>query len=1572
MSNIPFSSSTNTNYSDPNHNSSSSSSAVPVAVPFPKSPRARNHSTSRRSTRSTSTYSTSSHSQQAVRPNQNPSWRSLSFSKTSRAPTTSVSVSLAVAEPQLEPLSGTSPGDRQSQSELALANASTSLSTSPSSKSSSKGSFKRSRLPSSFLKRKPSRLEDMFEERNESVEGNTNSEVNATTVNDPSQVATTSNVPIQMAAEQPIIEDQEATTATKATATAPQDTPDLPLNRTEDAPKSKADVTPTPATASTSWFASFGRSKGREANSNATHSPEKATFANTVTEEPPSSSVNPSPAAGAGAVESITNALSNAPQSPPSTTIPIPTSDSGRKRSASSTPLGPRAKRSWFTSASPSSPSPLHASTLPSDSSGDESDVGAQVAPRAHRRETVLSTTSIPSSIDERVPSLARTPDEEEGDYKPPALSPSLSADGQATVRARMNSLNPSSSRFSISLPLLGRQKVRLEDAVKKDDDGKTVTGNGDAKLSDSETVSRPDLVPAANGPAESVASEQPATLPSAAVSESRSSTDTTTTTAIITPTTSATTATASTDANPTKEDTVPETPPSTSQWEGVAPSSSDKSNSDSAATVRYSWWDYVGWGSSESGTVQTEVRAEKLTTVEESVKAEETTAVEEPTKVEEEMAAPAPVPVPDSSENPAANQSGGEKNEDGKETIRQPQSSNKATTAQTTSSGSWFGWGSGGGAGSSSSTAAEQVEAKPQPQTQPETQSQPPASQAETAATPTPDQPPTRPPPAITPALSTDSQTTVVTKKPGSVFSSDTMGAKSGSWFAPWSWGTAAPIITPGEDGGPMGGGGDSGELGAHMTESEKIKEEALARQKELDEQREREEKEKEQEEKEREEREREEREKNSNPLDTAITSRYSSGWASLFATVSMKNKMIKDHAENKDVKRDENGMEVMDLDLDEAEGASGARGCEEQGCRESAPAKQSLTNEKDKDKASPASPNTTKGKQKAKGPPPTITVSDDVRREGQSLLSTSGSPSTPPPATASSSPTKKSGPSNPAAPPRPPNLVLPTWADTFHTPPRSIVPRRHVEPGGDGMVRRLGRVGKWLLGADGKPQAGSRPGMGRRSSSVSASQTHRDVWSWEEWGKGLPRALDVLEGRGPPFEEPPVFKKLAGNPAEKMSQGIAGKGAGGSGKEGQTTEGHVRDVLRGCKKVVVIGIHGWFPGAIMRTMLGEPTGTSPKFVNMMVQALEEFQEVHGVKLEKITTIPLEGEGTIDRRVEKLYNSLLSNKEWMSDLHNADAIFVATHSQGSVVSTHLLDRLIKDRHIRTAKNAAGTEALADLGVNMIPLKPQRVCCLALCGIHLGPLRYLSSSALVQPYIQYFESTAARELFDFQDTESEVSKSYVKALENVVNHGTKMVYVASLDDQVVPIYSGLFTAASHPLILRALYIDGDAYTSSDFLSNLLVLLLRVLNCGLSDSGLLAHLSDVTAGTLSGVGHSTAYEELSNYALAVNYLFLTNDGLAEHPELRVEPFNAGAEQNDYEIPWALRDLIADEKVARLFTEEISQLRDAFRDWNPKTAVLKDVKRKLQPIQKLPSTFSSTSSIIATTSGSVSKL
>ena len=90
-----------------------------------------------------------------------------------------------------------------------------------------------------------------------------------------------------------------------------------------------------------------------------------------------------------------------------------------------------------------------------------------------------------------------------------------------------------------------------------------------------------------------------------------------------------------------------------------------------------------------------------------------------------------------------------------------------------------------------------------------------------------------------------------------------------------------------------------------------------------------------------------------------------------------------------------------------------------------------------------------------------------------------------------------------------------------------------------------------------------------------------------------------------------------------------------------------------------------------------------------------------------------------------------------------------------------------------------------------------------------------------------------------------------------------------------------------------------------------------MNVGLSDSGLLAHLSEATAGTLSGIGHSTPYEELATYSyasllwlkcscspklnrLAVKYCFLTNDGADVRTDLVVEPFNAVNEQNDYEV------------------------------------------------------------------------
>ena len=78
-----------------------------------------------------------------------------------------------------------------------------------------------------------------------------------------------------------------------------------------------------------------------------------------------------------------------------------------------------------------------------------------------------------------------------------------------------------------------------------------------------------------------------------------------------------------------------------------------------------------------------------------------------------------------------------------------------------------------------------------------------------------------------------------------------------------------------------------------------------------------------------------------------------------------------------------------------------------------------------------------------------------------------------------------------------------------------------------------------------------------------------------------------------------------------------------------------------------------------------------------------------------------------------------------MAELHEADAILFAAHSQGSIVSTHLLDLLVKNKDVRTSGNTAPGAKL------------QRICLLAMCGIHQGLFRYITNDRfVVKPYFK--------------------------------------------------------------------------------------------------------------------------------------------------------------------------------------------------------------------------------------------
>lgn len=117
------------------------------------------------------------------------------------------------------------------------------------------------------------------------------------------------------------------------------------------------------------------------------------------------------------------------------------------------------------------------------------------------------------------------------------------------------------------------------------------------------------------------------------------------------------------------------------------------------------------------------------------------------------------------------------------------------------------------------------------------------------------------------------------------------------------------------------------------------------------------------------------------------------------------------------------------------------------------------------------------------------------------------------------SPSPSKKSSVKTPTSPP-PPNLVLPTWNDTFYSLPRSALPR---EPP-SALSKTLQYVSGVLFSRDEAP------------SNKGKSKVKEPVYS--PYDKALPRTWDVVGGQ------------------------------------------HSVDILKGCKRIVIIGVHGWFPG--------------------------------------------------------------------------------------------------------------------------------------------------------------------------------------------------------------------------------------------------------------------------------------------------------------------------------------------------------------------------------------------------------
>jgi hypothetical protein len=184
--------------------------------------------------------------------------------------------------------------------------------------------------------------------------------------------------------------------------------------------------------------------------------------------------------------------------------------------------------------------------------------------------------------------------------------------------------------------------------------------------------------------------------------------------------------------------------------------------------------------------------------------------------------------------------------------------------------------------------------------------------------------------------------------------------------------------------------------------------------------------------------------------------------------------------------------------------------------------------------------------------------------------------------------------------------------------------------------------------------------------------------------------------------------------------------------------------------KKALAIGIHGYFPAPLIRSVLGQPTGTSVRFSTLAAEAIRKYTDDQGYTCE-IQKIALEGEGRIAERVDLLWKLLLN---WMEEIRSADFILVACHSQGVPVGIMLVAKLILFGCINA--NRVG------------------VC--AMAGVNLGPFA---------DYKSRWISGSAGELFEFALPYSKVSKDYESALRTCIDFGVRISYIGSIDDQLV-------------------------------------------------------------------------------------------------------------------------------------------------------------------------------------------
>lgn len=384
------------------------------------------------------------------------------------------------------------------------------------------------------------------------------------------------------------------------------------------------------------------------------------------------------------------------------------------------------------------------------------------------------------------------------------------------------------------------------------------------------------------------------------------------------------------------------------------------------------------------------------------------------------------------------------------------------------------------------------------------------------------------------------------------------------------------------------------------------------------------------------------------------------------------------------------------------------------------------------------------------------------------------------------------------------------------------------------------------------------------------------------------------------------------------------------------RTSRANIIDMkINTIKKVVIIGIHGFLPPKFVKNLIGQPTGSSIKFIREATKAikdwLEDIDEPGFENMYNIDTIALEGQGTIEERVERSLK-LLAN--WKGIINECDFLFIVGHGQGSLIGIKLLAQLLQ--------------------TNMFKVQGKKIGLLSMAGPLLGPIKNLDTKIVVRAYSPK-ENEVLNELIQYQDVNSVPFQELDKSLEYILQANVKVTLAGSFNDQLIPLHSALGNNLYHPNIFRCIFVDSNCQVPL-FIITLCKLILFTRNLGHLELGLFQNLSERCIGNYGDGTFGKIFNDEDIYLTSIKfalestklnqskdlqYISHHNDSLTSSPTLSTDYL--------YQVPWSLRELIQDILQTKHLNSVnlIKTLLMDYQPWEP-TKAWKDYKYALESL------------------------